>query len=505
MNYSPKIFLLIIIALVSIIPASPRPVHADASSPSSTWTIGDWWKYDFQTVVEGLDLRAQLTETLVSEQSINVIGTNYDTFRITIAGSGPVTGKLLGYTVTGSWTFSGDDYLRTVDLADIKSHAAIQISAQVAFPIANSYSATQITDTVNNPPAQTLQFPLTTGNHWFVTVTSTTTTTTYSSSNPTPVTNSTTNTTTENSDVTDYSVTTVPAGSFDTYLIRTSRGTGYTESSYSPQVENMIKIQDYNSTGLVVDSFNLREYNAWPFKSTIGLSVNGISYNVAIQTDVSPYNVTHDSRSITFQVTGTDRVTGRASIWMPRGANSTDLQVLIDNKAAIFSTNQNQTEYQLVFSYPLSTHTISIIYAAVRQQSPFLQRYMLPIILGSIGVAAAMVIIVTLLVVRRRNASRQPPVPFWQPPGPDTTPPSTSILPTIGLASVLVVQEVFALTAPISLALSVWMGWIAAWSCQTTLCATQTSWALPMFIYLFAYGAGALVSAALIDRRMLKR
>jgi hypothetical protein len=507
MSHSSRSILVIMITLATVFAATPRIAHADVSSPRSTLTVGDWWKYDFQTVVEGLDLKALLTETLVSQQSISVIGTNYDTFRITIAGSGPVAGTILGYAVTGSWTLSGDDYVRTSDLGDIKSHASIQISAQVG-PMTNSYTVTQITDTVNNPPVQTLQFPLTTGNHWSVTVASTTTTTTYSSSNPSPVTNTTTTTTAENSDVISYAVTMVPAGSFDTYLIRTSRTAGYTESSYSPQVENMIKIQDYNSTGLVVDSFTLRDYSAWPFKSTIGLYANGIAYNAAIETDDSNFNVHQDAQSIIFQVTGTDGVTGKASIWIPRGVNNTDLQVFIDEKPTSSTINQNQTQYQLLFNYPLSTHTVMITYASVKQQSPFLQRYFLPIILGAVGVAAAIIAIVTLLVVRRRSTSKQPPLPFWQPsgtPGPGTSPPPTSILPNIALAGVVIAKEVLVLTAPISLALSVWMGWIAAWSCQSTICSAQTAWAFAVFPYFLVYGVGAIVSAALIERRMLKK
>jgi hypothetical protein len=421
MNYSYRPVLIITISLVAIAIGIPRVAHADAPSPASTLAAGDWWKYNFQTTIEGLTLTGPITETLASQQSINVQGIDYNSYRVTLTGSGSVTGVVAGYSVTGSWTTSGDDYMRTSDLADIKSHLSLQISVQIAAPIPNtSFTYTQITDSTNNPPSQTLQFPLSTGGHWAVTLTSTTSTTSYSTGNPTPVTNVTTTTESENSDVISNSVTTVPAGAFDAYLVRTSMSSGYTEDYYSPEVENMIKIQDYNSTGVQTDSFTLLSYSAWAYKSTIGISMNGKDYTTTIGTDVSLYNVRQDTLSIIFQVTGTDGVTGKASIWIPIPANNTDIKVLVDMTPTSFTISQNQTDYQILFTYPLSTHTITVTYAA-RLQSSFLQQYTQPIALAAVGILA-IVIVAIFLVVRRKPAPQSQPPGYWQPPTPPPTP-----------------------------------------------------------------------------------
>jgi hypothetical protein len=84
--------------------------------------------YDFQITIVGLTLTGPITKTLVAQQSINMQGISYDSYRITLTGSGSVSGIIAGYTATGSWAISGDDYVRTSDLADIKSHLSFQIS-----------------------------------------------------------------------------------------------------------------------------------------------------------------------------------------------------------------------------------------------------------------------------------------------------------------------------------------------------------------------------------------
>jgi hypothetical protein len=342
-----------------------------------------------------------------------------------LSGSGGVTGSILGYSISGSWTASGEDYMRTRDLADIKSHIAFQISIQVAAPIPNnSFTTTLISDTTNNPPSQTLQFPLSVGDHWATTVTSTVSTTTYSSTNPTPVTNVTTTTETMNSDVTDYSVVAVPGGSFDTYLVRTTSSSGSSSNYYSPEVENMIQIRSYNSTGGLTDSFTLSDYSAWPYKSPIGLSANGNDYTAVVGTDVSAYNIHQDALSIIFQVTGTDGVTGKANIWLPIKANNTNIKVFIDSRPATFSISQNQTDYQILFTYPLSTHTIIVTYA-IRLQSPFLQQYALPIALAGVGILA-IILVAIFLIVRRRPAPQSQAPLYSQPP---TTPPTPTESP----------------------------------------------------------------------------
>jgi hypothetical protein len=478
MNYSSTVILVITISLMTIVMAVPKVAHADASSPSSTLTVGDWWKYNVQTPVAGLILTGTQTDTIVFQG--NTTGTLW-TERQTASGT------LAGLGATGTWVGAGWSHLRRTDLAEVDS----RLSLNVTLVRGVGTAAIDLTFySQNTPPVTIYRFPLSVGSGWAMSGgTETLVTSYYYPFDPTVHSSQNTTSTDAVYNVTASPLTTVPAGTFDSYQIRQRNPDGtYTDSYYSPEAENIVKRLGFASNGTQESSMSLTDYSAWPYKSAIGLSVNGITYNAAIETDVSALNVTHDFQSITFQVTGTDGVTGKGSMWIPVKANTTDLEILLDSRPITFTINDNQTHYQLLFSYPLSTHTVTIIYGTIPQQSPFLQHYILPIILGAIGVAAAIIVIVTLLVVRRRDASMPP----------------TNTLPNLVLAGVVITQEVLVLTAPISLALSVWMGWIAAWSCQTTLCATQTSWALSVFPYFLAYGVGAIVSAALIERRLFR-
>jgi hypothetical protein len=498
MKHSSTVILVITISLMTIVAAAPRVAHADASSPSSTLTVGDWWKYNVQTPVAGLILTGTQTDMIVFQA--NTTGTLW-TERQTASGT------LAGLGATGTWVGAAWGHFRETDLAEVDSRLTLNMTLVGRAGTATVYFAFY---SQNTPPVRSYQFPLSVGSSWSMSGGTETVVTSYYYSFDSTIHSSQNMTSTDAVyNVIASPLTDVPAGIFDSYQIRQRDPDGtYTDSYYSPQAENVVKKLGFASNGTQESSMSLTDYSAWPYKTAIGLSVNGINYNAAIETDVSAYNVTHDFLSITFLVTGRDGATGKASVWIPVKANTTDLKILLDSKPISFNTNDNQTHYQLLFSYPLSTHTLTITYGAIPQKSPFLQRYMVPLILGAIGVAASIIAIVTFLVVRRRNASELQPVPFWQPPGtpgPGTSPPPTSILPNIALAGVVIIQEIFVLTAPISLALSVWMGWIAAWSCQTTLCATQTSWALSVFPYFLAYGVGAIVSAALIERGMLRK
>jgi len=221
------------------------------------------------------------------------------------------------------------------------------------------------------------------------------------------------------------SLTTVPAGTFDSYQIRQrSPDSSYSDTYYSPEVEGIVKQIGYAANGTQLSTMSLTDYSAWPYKSSLRLSTNGNGDNAIIETDVSASNIHQDTLSIMFQVTGTDGVTGRASIWIPVQANNTNIKVYVDAKLTTATINKNQTDYQVLFTFPLSTHTITVTYAVILQ-TPFLQQYMLLIALAAVGVLAILLAAI-FLVVRRKPAPEPQPAPYQQPP---TTPPTPTESP----------------------------------------------------------------------------
>ena len=417
MNYSYKTLLIITISLFAIVMGIPGVVHADAPNPTSTLAIGDWWKYSVQTPIAGLILTGTQTQTITFEaNSTTTLWAIRQTGSGTLAGSG----------VTGQWTESGWGHFRKTDLAEVDSRITLNMTLVGAVTSATIYFSFV---SYNTPPVLAYQFPLNLDSHWAMSGgNSNTIVQYYYSFDPTIHRIESTNSTDAVYNVLAAPLTTVPAGTFESFQIRQRSPDGsYTDNYYSPQVENVVKEVGYAANGTQLSSMSLTGYSAWTYKSPIGISKNGKDFTAIIGTDVSAYNIHQDSLSIIFQVTGTDGVTGLASIWIPVQANNTDIEVLVDTTPTSFTISKNQTDYQILFTYPLSTHTITVTYA-IRQQTSFLQQHMLPIELAAAGILV-IVLVAIFLVVRRKPAPQSQPPSYWQPPAtppsPTETPPAT--------------------------------------------------------------------------------
>ena len=424
MHYPPlnvsKTILIIVVSLSMTAITIPRVAHADASNPTSTLAIGDWWKYNVQTPIGGLILTGSQTITLVYQA--NSTGTLW-TGRS--SASGTLAGSVAGSRVTGTWVQGGWGQMRKSDLADVDSRFTLNLTIVGSFASATIYFTFT---SYNTPPVLQFQFPLSVGSSWSMSGGNNTVLSSYYSSVD-PTVHSSSNVTTTNAvyNVLSSPLTTVEAGTFDSYQIRQRNPDGtYTDSYYSPETEELVKQLGFAANGTQESSMTLTDYGAWPYKSTIGLSMNGNNYNAVIGTDVSATNIHQDGRSIIFTVTGTDTVTGKASVWIPVQANNTMIKVLVDSTPVTVTASSNQTFYQIVFSFPLSTHTVTVTYAAAPS---FLVQYLLPITVGIVVVVAA-IIITTLLLVRRRARQPQPPPLFWQPQPPAPTPPAETPPPS---------------------------------------------------------------------------
>jgi hypothetical protein len=420
MDYSVKPVLIIAISLVAIAIGIPRLTHADAPSPTSTLAVGDWWKYNAETPVAGLILTGTQTQT-IEANSTATLWSEKQTASGTLAGSG----------VTGQWSESGWGNLRKSDLAEVNSRFTLNMTV-IGVTSATLYLAI-ISD--NTPPITKYQFPLSTGSQWTMSGGSETVTLTYYYSfDQTRHTSQHVNNTDAVYNVLASSLTTVPAGTFDSYQIRQRSPDGsYSDSYYSPEAENIVKQIGYAANGTQLSSMTLTDYSAWAYKSSVELAMNGRPYIAIIATDVFASDIRQNQSSLSFHVSGTDGVSGKGIVWIPIDANNTDLKVFVDANPAAFTTSKNQTSYQILFTYPLSSHTITIIYASVTLQSPFLQQYMLPIILAAVAATAA-VLVGIFLIVRRKPAPPPQPAPYQQPPAapptPTESPPPTPPPPT---------------------------------------------------------------------------
>jgi hypothetical protein len=400
----------IVLVLLSLFLVSPRPqAHADAAQP--TLIVGNHWTYALTATSGGLSISATVTLTIVDEETITISGNTYDAFRIAESGTGSATGP----TLTAAVSVTGYSLARHSDLGDIQDLVSTSITA-------NGQTFKQIQTTTNTPPTIPAKFPLTVGGSWTFTTTSQTNVTSIPPIGP-PTTTVYSNTTTTTAVVVSSQLTTVPAGTFDTYLVRASQPKGSQEAYYSPEVMQPVKEVSYNSTGAATSTIQLQSYNAWPFSTSITAHTGGTSYNITLQTDVAATGLAQNPTTLTFQISGADTVTGRANVTIPQKFNNTDITVQVDSSATATATTilKDSTNYYVFFTLTLSTHTVTLTYATTNTGLPWL------LILGIVAAVAVVVIVATIALLRRKKAPSEIPPAI---PGPlPTTPPPPSVNP----------------------------------------------------------------------------
>jgi hypothetical protein len=393
-----SLFPIILVLIPLFLVSTPSPAHADAPQP--TLSVGNHWTYSLTANSGGLSISATVTLTIVDEETIMIAGNTYDAFRITDSGSGSATGP----TLTAAVSVTGYSLARHSDLADIQDLVSTSLTTY-------GQVFTQIQTTTNTPPTIPAKFPLAVGGTWSFT---TTTLTNVTSIPPigSPTTTVYSNTTTTTAVVVNSQLTTVPAGTFDTYLVRASTPKSSQESFYSAEVMQPVKEVSYNSTGAATSTVQLQSYNAWPFSTSLTANNGGTSYNLTVQTDVAATALTQHPTTVTFTITGTDTVTGRANVTIPQKFNSTAITVQVDSTIATTTTLKDSANYYIFFTLTLSTHTITLTYASVNNSLPWL------LIIGIVAAVAAVVLVTTFVLLRRKKPAPEVPPAM---PGPEPT------------------------------------------------------------------------------------
>jgi hypothetical protein len=393
----PISVILLLLPLLLIL--TPSPAHADAPQP--TLAVGNHWTYGLTATSGTLSISATLALTIVDEETITVRGNAYDAFRIISSGSG----SAIGPTLTAAITVSGYSLARHSDFADIQD----LVTTSFTF---TGQTLTQIQTTTNTPPILSGKFPLSVGETWSYTTTTVTNTTTIPPVGL-PSTRITTNTTSTTAVVLNLGLTTVPAGTYDTYLVRSSSSTGSQQTYYSPEVMQPIKQVSYNSTGIATSTIQLQSYNAWPFSTNLAANSGGTNYNIIVQTDVGATALEQNPTTITFKISGNDTVTGRANVTIPQKFNTTNITVQVDGTTKTTTTLKDSANYYVFFTLTLSTHTITLTYA-----SPSFPWFLIIEILGAV---AAVVIVSIFILLKRKKPAREIP-PTTPGPAPTTAP-----------------------------------------------------------------------------------
>ncbi len=325
--------------------------------------------------------------TLVGSATIMVQGVATDCYKASFMGEGTFS------ATEGNVVETGTAYFRKSDMANVNSTMTVTTYA-------GGLVLTQITYTNTSIPVTPYQFPLYVGQSWSSSYDSTVKTTNFTSINPTQVNATNTTHVSDNYNVASESVVAVTAGSYDAYDVHSTSSSGYTDDYYSPQVENSVQTVSHFSNGTVSTSVSLQDFSAWAYQSSITVTENSNTYNVGLFADATISNKSENNTAITFQVNGTSGTSGRASITVPKGLNRTLVQVYVDNNLETLTVTPNSTSFQLYFTFGLTTHTVTLLYASNTLTPATLSTYLFFV---GLVVAALVVMPVVFILLRRRS------------------------------------------------------------------------------------------------------
>ena len=144
-------------------------------------------------------------------------------------------------------------------------------------------------------------------------------------------------------------------------------------------------------------------------------------YDVGLMADATISNQSSNNTAITFQVNATSGTSGRANVAIPLTLNNTVVKVYVDSNLETVNSSKNSTDYQLFFTFGLTTHTVTVLYTATLG-TPWTTY----LIYGGIAAAALALIVAAFLILRRRT--KPPAVPTA--PAEPYPPPTATPLPS---------------------------------------------------------------------------
>ena len=237
----------------------------DQTALSPIRTLGDKWTMNVNN-----QMPSGMKGTLTNEvTSTSVLVSGYDCTELTMTGGGTNSGGVI--SGQGSWTMNGKQYETKTDYSTVKSSNTIESSTA-------TFNETIMTAVEYNPPQNSWSFPLSVGKNWTTTTTQTT--------NSQHILNNYSTKGNETKQVTfNFAVLrteniTVPAGEFQTFVVRMvfvdntpNNGTS-SEFYYSAKAHNTVKELDYLPNGNLAFSLELLNYSVAEPTSTATPTTN---------------------------------------------------------------------------------------------------------------------------------------------------------------------------------------------------------------------------------------
>jgi hypothetical protein len=226
---------------------------------------GDYWKYDVKDEMDEFDMVGSMSMEVIGFNTITVDTIRYDTTVITFTGDGTFSGASSGVTLSGIWTANGRYYYQESNDEMVKSISDISLEGTATY-MGTTYD---YYTTMHNESSYYLLIDqkvadIQVGDLGYSKARITSHTTSHLEMAGTTDDSSEDFTFEEEKyyNCVKIETITVPAGTFETYQVRTSKSDGsYYLDWYCEKVGNSVKGEGYDEDGDKIASIDLRAYD----------------------------------------------------------------------------------------------------------------------------------------------------------------------------------------------------------------------------------------------------
>lgn len=248
----------------------------------ATYHKGDFWEYDYEEYDEGMDMDGTMQMEVTGWDKVSTGGVTYDTIVFTFSSDGTIYGSDSGVVISGTYTATGKYYFQESNDELIKSIFDYDFDGTATY-MGNTYD---YSSTMHNESSYYLLEDNQATNLKIGDLGNSKALVTYHSTTHLEMAGSTDDSSDDGTfqEEKDYNClkkekVTVLAGTFDTYLIRTTKSDGsYSLDWYSKKAGQPVKGEAYDSEGEKIVSMELISYK---FKETASASEElfGMSYD----------------------------------------------------------------------------------------------------------------------------------------------------------------------------------------------------------------------------------
>ena len=260
--------LLVVLAVALLVVAGTARAPLPDSMDAPAWSPGDFWLYRFNSTFEGsVFLNGTVRAEVRRISNVTVRDVPQDVFIVDTEGTGSLEGvfptPLGDIPATGFWNLTGEQLFATGSRKVVKTLIDISAAGHVAI-LDLPFTLVWINSTSSRVVRDEWTYPIPVGFSGNVTLNASMAESVFLQFGANPPLNS---SSVGESEVTflvslaSRSTATVPAGTFDTYVVRESWPDGGSERfDYAPAAGNNARTQTFNSTGAEVTRTELVSY-----------------------------------------------------------------------------------------------------------------------------------------------------------------------------------------------------------------------------------------------------